>query len=701
MSIESSTSPAARSEGWSQETLAEVWGGRNLEIVYGTAGRLYRPLLAVCAMTIVPALVATAAVVVALDDRIVIVNGTPLLLTSSPGVLWAYAGVLLIMIAAGLACSAAGSRLVVDHIDGRPSSPARAVLAVLRRPHAFLLLAAELTLVAGALLVLVVVVAELLESIVLALVLVAVAGLFTLPALLALTALTVSSGRLPPLRTAFRLAARDYTGTAWRVALACLVIPGLAQAALYGLRFLLPVPTGVAIADAVRVTAGVLLAPFQAATLGCCYAYLRKWDTPEPTTTGEPARRRTGSWPVVAALLPGLLYGVFAAANPLGRAEVVDNELIAKERYPDQPIGAQIVTGSGGRPVVITDRGMPKPAFCGDGACARQAAVPLGAYLDGQSVATSMPDDSVLIPGWVYEPSPSDDVELHLFSCRPGGCARRPGSPLRLARKGWLHVNVAAAATPDGVAIASIAPEPGSGGVFARVELTLCRDAACTAPRTVTVGRLRDRAAVSVDNRTVAVAVSPDGRPVIAFVDRVSRRTTVVSCDSPACPHPRSHAFTASESPEPVLWGWLTGSLRIQMAIGPDGRPVIVENDPEREVSKILFCPDRECSGAPRSVTVSEIATRSAPGLALDAAGRPILAGYDTENLWVTVLACEDTGCARRRLTPLIPANAFGPLDLVIGPDRRPRIVWYGTPDRGGTPAYHVLTCADPYCLKS
>ncbi|WP_169944491.1 hypothetical protein [Microbispora sp. H11081] len=83
-------------------------------------------------------------------------------------------------------------------------------------------------------------------------------------------------------------------------------------------------------------------------------------------------------------------------------------------------------------------------------------------------------------------------------------------------------------------------------------------------------------------------------------------------------------------------------------------------------------------SGPPRSVTVSEIAVRSAPGLALDAAGRPILAGYDTEDLRVTVLACEDVGCARR-----------------------PRIVWYGTPDRGGTPTYHVLTCADPYCRKS
>ncbi|GIH59758.1 hypothetical protein Msi02_05750 [Microbispora siamensis] len=701
MSLESSASPAARSEAWSQETLAQVRGRRDLEIMYGTAARLYRPLLAVCAMTLVPGLVTPLAVAVALGDRIAIVNGSPLLLTSSPRVLWTYAGVLLIMIAAGLACSAAGSRLVVDHIDGRPLSPARAVLAVLRRPHAFLLLAAELTLAAGVLLVLVVVVAELVKSIVLALTLAATAGVFTLPALLALTALTVLPGRVTPLRTAFRLAARDYAGTAWRVALGCLVIPGLAQAALYGLRFLLPVPTGVAIDDAVRVTAAVLLAPFQAATLGCCYAYLRKWDAPEPTTTGEPARRRTRSWPVVAALLPGLLYGGFAAANPLGRAEVVDNELIAKERYPDQPISAQIVTGSGGRPVIITDRGTLKPAFCGDGACARQAAVPLGAYLDGQSVAAAMPDDSVLIPGWVYEPGPSDDVELHLFSCSPGGCARRPGRPLRLARKGWLHVNVAAAATPDGVAIASIAPEPGSGGVFARVELTLCRDAACAAPRTITVGRLRDRAAVSVDNRTVAVASSPDGRPVIAYVDRVSRRTTVVSCDSPACPHPRTHAFTASEAPEPVLWGWLTGSLRIQMAIGPDGRPVIVENDPEREVTKIFFCPDRECSGPPRSATVSEIATKSSPGLALDAAGRPILAGYDTEDLRVTLLACEDTGCARRRLTHLIPANAFGPLDLVVGSDRRPRIVWYGTPDRGGTPTYHVLTCADPYCLKS
>lgn len=262
-------------------------------------------------------------------------------------------------------------------------------------------------------------------------------------------------------------------------------------------------------------------------------------------------------------------------------------------------------------------------------------------------------------------------------------------------------VNAAAVATRGGVAVASIAPVSADRyPTRARVTLTRCPDLACVHPRTITVGDLAVAGFVTNRKpRALAVAASPDGRPVIAYADLIKRKVTIAICDTVACEHPATRAFDMPDRSSPRYDPRRSfGDLRLQVAVRSDGRPVIVHNGGGTGDTTILLCRDPSCSGTPRTVSASELVTLSAPGLALDPAGRPVLAGYDPADPPVAALFCRDDDCVGRDVTSLIPTSYVGEVDVAIGPDRRPRIVWYGTLDGRRAPTYHVLTCTDAWC---
>ncbi|MEV7807366.1 hypothetical protein AB0O28_30905 [Microbispora sp. NPDC088329] len=717
--VSATGSPAA----WPDDAFDRLKGFRGLRIMYGTAVGLYRHLLAVCALVLVPPFVALVAALVALGHRISFVNGAPVLLVPSPAVLWIFAGLVLTAFVAGFACLAAGSHLVVGHIEGRPLPAGRAVLAVLRRPHAVLLLTVNLVVILAVQAGVMAVVAHGTGSIVAAEILGVLLVLLALPAVLAWTALP---DRIPPLTTAYRLAAYDYWWTIRTIVVAFAAVPGLAQLGLHLLCAALPVPTGVQIGDALRMTAAILLLPFQAAVLGCCYARLHRknqarWGAlairrdrdgrgrSATATGGAPGGRRTRWWPVGLVLLPGLLYGGYAVAGPL--TGVTDNEIAGEDPGSGSGKGGpgpvQIVFGPRGFPIVIRDRGFQEVTFCGDGTCGTQTTVILDVFFEEQSGAAVTPDGSVVFAGWVREP---DEVErrreLQLFSCRPDGCTWRPGPPLRTAPGDVLRLDVApvnatAVATRGGIAVASITPVSADRyPTPARVTLTRCPDLACVHPRTITVGDLTVAGDVMNHKpRALAVAASPDGRPVIAYADLITGKATIAICDTVACGHPALRAFDMSDRSSPRYDPRRSfDDLRLQVAVRPDGRPVIVHNGGGTGDTTIMICRDPSCSGTPRTVSASELVTRSAPGLALDPAGRPVLAGYDAADPPVAVLSCRDDDCVGRDVTHLVPTSHVGEVDVAIGPDRRARIVWYGTIDGRRTPTYHVLTCADAWC---
>jgi hypothetical protein len=724
MAIERAGSATAEHSETAQAMFARMTRiGGSLPVMYGTAGRLYGHLLAVCAMTVVPACLLWEAVVVALGGRFAIFNGSLRLVGASAGALALLAVTMLVLPFAGLVCLAAGSRVVLDFVEGRPVSAARAVRRLVVRPHAVVLLAVQF---GGAALALAAFTAWLHAasgSLAPGLILAIPGGVLLLSGLIAWAAL---ADGVPPIRTAYDLLSRDFGGTVRRIMVGFLGVPGLVQLGLYGLGLTLPVVTGVPIADAVRMIASLLLAPFQAATLACCYAHLRlspprarpvrpasaadadvtahEGEALPPHNGGaetigpEPLRvtpRSRWWWPLGAVLLPGLLYGGFVAANPLKLVNVIDYE-IGVPHHRDL-VATQITFGPGGVPVVLRAEGLPQVTFCDGPTCASHTTTILEEFFGVPPAATMTADGRMIIAGWVYKGRRAD---LEMFACRPSGCVRRAGEPLRVADADHpLSIHSAAVTTPDGIAVVSVASAPDEDG--SSMELTLCRDAMCWSPRRIPLGGgLSDWPGVSADSRPLAITLSPDGRPVIAFVDRAPVKIRLAVCDSPACADPAIHTYDPPRSVSaPLGFDWVHGSLRIQVATTPDGRPFVVYNDLDDDSTRILFCPDRICSRAPRGVSVREVGAIGAPGLALDRRGRPLLAGYDPTGNGLSVLACEDDGCTRRMRIHLVQGlRDAGHLDFAVGPDRRPRLVWYGSADAGDDSAFHVLTCADPFC---
>ncbi|WP_067179545.1 hypothetical protein [Microtetraspora niveoalba] len=81
MPLDRSASATGASPGWSPETFTEMERAPNqLPIIYGTARRLYRDLLAAGALTLVPGMALPSAVLAAMGHRVVVVNGSPHLL---------------------------------------------------------------------------------------------------------------------------------------------------------------------------------------------------------------------------------------------------------------------------------------------------------------------------------------------------------------------------------------------------------------------------------------------------------------------------------------------------------------------------------------------------------------------------------------------------------------------------------------------
>ncbi len=680
--------------------------GNSFSVIFGTTRCLYRHLLTICAMTLVPGLVAPLAVLVAAGDRVAVVGGIPRFVEFPRvfGVVLAVSAVT--AIASGLAALAGGARLALDFTDGRPLSARLAVTAVLRRAPTFAML---VVLFVPAVLVVAAIGAALAasaQSVVPAVIVVTVVGVTTLPLMIAWAALADGA---PPLRTTWRLISRGYGRAIWILAPGYLAVPVLLQLGLFALGGLLPDPTDGLFRDAARPAAAVLQTPLQAVAVGCCYAYLRRLgpatvDDLDREKGQERGRERAGwrwppiiAWPAVllVTMLPGLLYGGYAA-EPLSWARMVDNEIGVKERDVFYPSRTEIMLGPGGKPVVFRDEHRPVMVFCDDDTCGEHVSVTLDQYFSTHPATAVAPDGSLVVAGWTREIGASQ-MELVMFSCRPGGCVRRPGKPLK-ATKETSDARAAAVTTPHGLAIAWSVRLPGHDKKpLSRVELALCDDVACARRRVVPVGDIVDSFTIhDMDARVLAVAVSPDGRPVVAYTDRGTHKLTVASCESASCAHPSIHAF---DLPALTRYTWLTSTLRTQVAVRPDGRPVIVYSDPgDGHTSTILLCSDPACSGPPRFVPVPEVVAVSAPGLALDAHGLPLLAGYRWKGALIDLVACGDQNCARRSASPLLPAGGVGQFDLVIGSDQRPRILWYGTADPAGGNAYHLLTCADPHC---
>jgi hypothetical protein len=418
----------------------------------------------------------------------------------------------------------------------------------------------------------------------------------------------------------------------------------------------------------------------------------------EPTVSG--ARVWAGIAATgVAVLVPGLVEAGYVVVNPAGLAVATDQAVVTtdlREQTFDLTVGVD-----GGRPLLVLADSIVR---CTDPGCRRYS------HTDGgvgfKPAAAAWPDGTVTLTGWTM---PADDrdclgpdrppCQLTVRTCRQSGCNHPPDTAVLAAvtHGGHGDLATAVASTPAG-GLVVVYPDwrADLGDPDRQVwRLASCPDPRCRTWHTVDL-TVTHEILSGLHGRPVAVAVSPDGRPVAAI--RNEDTVEIVACDSPACAHPITTVTTPAQGrPDPPVSRVPPSPREVTVAVAGNGRPVIATTDPSTGAALLLVCRTSACV-AVDAITVTG-AQRDAvnPALAIDRTGRPVLAVLQDNRL--AFIACNDSACTRRDTTRLGRAdNGISALDLTIGADNLPRIAWS---DATGRPHHvHLLTCPDPRCHR-
>jgi hypothetical protein len=195
-------------------------------------------------------------------------------------------------------------------------------------------------------------------------------------------------------------------------------------------------------------------------------------------------------------------------------------------------------------------------------------------------------------------------------------------------------------------------------------------------------------------NSATRLASRPDGSVVVVYQNG-NFYVSVVSCDAGSCEGASPMQIDSLVDPNDTEWGlrWWMNSLDV--ALLPDGRPVIAAAQGNGEL-RYVECTDRACTDSQRT-TIDQTLGSVTAAIAVGPSGLPILAYYDDGEL--SVAACHDDGCSDTTITSLGEATAAGTASvapsIAFGPNGNPMIAYWA-------PRALVLAeCHDPMCLAS
>jgi hypothetical protein len=439
---------------------------------------------------------------------------------------------------------------------------------------------------------------------------------------------------------------------------------------------------------------------------------------PPATTMGRGLRR--GGVLAVALALPGLLHAGYVWSNPLDLAAVSDRVVLTSaDGYPGalpqvhhDPTGRLVAMWAPGRPGYWSAGAL----VCGDLDCAEHPRLSSSEIADGGSPGEApwwdtapLPDGSVAVAAWLPNPAAGragdPDYLLLLGDCRADRCGLpSPGSAPVLAEdthsggETAYYLAAAVAARPDGgVVVAHVRDNEAN---LANLGLTICADLRCAPAETVVLARDVSPYAFGLDRvRPVDVAVGPGGTVVIAVRDLEDGSVSLYTCALPACQQP---AETEVVGPAPR--GVFASDHAVEVAVRPDGTPVLAYARAPDGRARLLVCHTRDC--ADRSDIGLSDGSGPPPALALDQRGWPLAATYQDRAL--VLVRCTDARCGGRESLPLA-AIRHGPghLDLVLTPDGRPQVLWADHEYLGDLlprgPQHYAIslrltTCAEPGC---
>ncbi|MCP2338992.1 hypothetical protein [Actinomadura rupiterrae] len=686
--------------------------------VAGLLGRLLRTGLAGASLPVllgvVVAQVAGAAIALALiGDGGYIVNGQPRPSSVSSGLVVGLCAVLVALLAVQVFAASAVSVISAGLLLGRPVSARAALGRVARRAVALAVVGAGLLLLSAGIVV-AYAVAWSASGFRLVGLVVALAGVLLLGWLLLVPAVVVleDAGPRRALVRTWEIVRLRRTRTSWHLGVFAVAVPvlvgwGLGEAARLAGGALSMVLGAAAFAVAGMVA--VLMqgaAPAIIALDGWYSASAEGKDQRRPmepqVTAGmlppSPAPRRTrpvvaGGLLVAAVALPGLLLQGLLTLNPFGMPSVTDHVVKA--------VSAQswlLVTG-GDRPLVFAPRlARYSVHACTDQPCTRTRQVGGDRFLQPWMDAAELPDGSVAVAAWLD----GKDESLRLVRCDGHSCPTLQNAPpLRsnppltsgLARHLWVSV----APSGPGVAVAAVDRNKAAGGSI-DLHLLKCERLPCASPVTAGVVTVPSNAEEGLWAHPLAVATGRGGRPVAAFQDLARGDLYFAACTTTSCPATATRLVSGGTGGAPSDEFSSARDGGVSVVVPPDDRPLIAYRDGHTGTARLLRCRTPACPAAD-PIGLGDAGSRFAPSMALGPDGLPVIATYGPSGHAVTVIACRTADCARRT-TSRIAANRGtpGPMDLAVGRNGRPRVLWYGRSPGADGFRLHLTTCRHARC---
>jgi hypothetical protein len=221
------------------------------------------------------------------------------------------------------------------------------------------------------------------------------------------------------------------------------------------------------------------------------------------------------------------------------------------------------------------------------------------------------------------------------------------------------------------------------------LKVAKCGNSACSNSNTLTNVQVGAAGTAGSFASSIAIAISADGLPIIAYRSGTTSATRVVKCGNATCGSGNTFTdlpngfsgiggeqLSIATSPVdglPVITGntntGASGALRLvkcgnaacssgntthlvsgvadssSVKVSADNRPVISFRGTDRNDLRVLKCGNSNCTSGNTITTVDAFSLGTYTALALPADGKPIIAYYDYTNLVVKVAKCSNASC--------------------------------------------------------
>jgi len=190
---------------------------------------------------------------------------------------------------------------------------------------------------------------------------------------------------------------------------------------------------------------------------------------------------------------------------------------------------------------------------------------------------------------------------------------------------------------------------------------------------------------------SISVAVTPDGLPVVSYLNNLSNDLMVAKCTNPSC------------TTAPVVTSVLTlGAVGLDssLAVGSDGFPIISSRDATAGSLVVVHCADMSCTTSSSAVVDDggSHAVGQYTAISIGSDGLAVISYRDSTSKDLKVAHCNDVACSTATKFVVDTATDTGLFtSLAIGSDGLPVISYYDSTSR----ALKVAHCTDRSCSAS